>query len=305
MLGYMVSRLVRGVLTVVGVVIVIFLLTRASGDPAKTLQGDSNDPARYAQIRRDLGLDKPITTQFATYVAELARGDFGDSWNYHRPTIDVVRERIPASAKLAAAGLSISVCLGLPLGVLAAVRRGGLLDVFARSVGLLGQSIPTFWVGIMLILLFSVQLGLLPSSGTGDWKHVIMPAIAVGWFSTASILRLTRSAMLDVLDAEYIRMARIKGLAGFTLIRRHALRNAAIPIVTIAGLQFAALVTGAVVTESIFAWPGVGSLLVSAANGRDFPMVQTVALLTAITFVSVNVMVDMLYGYIDPRIWSR
>lgn len=305
MLPYMVSRLGRGLLTVFGVVVVIFLLTRASGDPAKTLQGDSNDPARYAQIRKDLGLDDPLITQFASYIANLVRGDFGESWNYHRPTIDVVKERFPASAKLAGAGLFISVSLGVPLGVIAAVRRGGLVDVLARGVGLIGQSIPTFWVGIMLILIFSVQLGLLPSSGTGGWNHLIMPAIAVGWFSTASILRLTRSAMLDVLDTEYIRMARIKGISGFTLIRRHALRNAAIPIVTIAGLQLAALLTGAVVTEAIFAWPGIGSLVVSAANGRDFPMVQTIALLTATTFVSVNVAVDMLYGYIDPRIWAR
>jgi peptide/nickel transport system permease protein len=305
MLPYILSRLVRGALTIFGVMIVIFLLTRASGDPAATLQGDSNDPARYEQIRRDLGLDKPLHTQFTTYLGNILQGDFGESWNYRRPTIDVVKERLPESIKLAGAGLLVSVGLGVPLGVIAAARRGGIVDKFARAFGLLGQSIPTFWVGIMLVLIFSVQFGVLPSSGTGGFKHLILPAIAVGWFSTASVLRLTRSAMLDVLDSEYIKMARIKGLSEVRVIWRHALKNASIPIVTIAGIQLAALLTGAVVTESIFAWPGVGSLVVTAANGRDFPLVQTVALLAAVTFVVVNLSVDILYGYLDPRIWAK
>jgi peptide/nickel transport system permease protein len=285
---------VRGALTIFGVMIVIFLLTRASGDPA-----------RYEQIRRDLGLDKPLHTQFTTYLGNILQGDFGESWNYRRPTIDVVKERLPESIKLAGAGLLVSVGLGVPLGVIAAARRGGIVDKFARAFGLLGQSIPTFWVGIMLVLIFSVQFGMLPSSGTGGFKHLILPAIAVGWFSTASVLRLTRSAMLDVLDSEYIKMARIKGLSEVRVIWRHALKNASIPIVTIAGIQLAALLTGAVVTESIFAWPGVGSLVVTAANGRDFPLVQTVALLAAVTFVVVNLSVDILYGYLDPRIWAK
>jgi len=285
--------------------IVIFLLTRASGDPAATLQGDSNDPARYEQIRRDLGLDEPLIKQFSTYMGDILQGDFGESWNYRRPTVDVVKERLPESAQLAGAGLLVSIGLGVPLGVIAAARRGGFMDKLSRAFGLLGQSIPTFWVGIMLVLIFSVQLGMLPSSGTGGIKHLILPAIAVGWFSTASVLRLTRSAMLDVLDSEYIKMARIKGLSEGRVIWRHALKNASIPIVTIAGIQLAALLTGAVVTESIFAWPGVGSLVVTAANGRDFPLVQTVALLAAVTFVLVNLSVDILYGYLDPRIWAK
>ena len=305
MVPYVLSRLVRGALTVFGVMIVIFLLTRASGDPAATLQGDSNDPARYEQIRRDLGLDKPLYEQFGTYLSDVLRGDLGESWNYRRPTMDVVADRLPESIKLAGAGLLVSVGLGVPLGVVAAARRGGFVDMLARTFGLLGQSIPTFWVGIMLVLIFSVQLELLPSSGTGGLKHLILPAIAVGWFSTASVLRLTRSAMLDVLDSEYIKMARIKGLSEARVIWRHALKNASIPIVTIAGIQLAALLTGAVVTESIFAWPGIGSLVVTAANGRDFPVVQTVALLAAVAFVAVNLLVDILYGYLDPRIWAR
>src|SRR5690606_10750034 len=305
MVPYVLSRIVRGALTVFGVMIVIFLLTRASGDPAATLQGDSNDPARYEQIRRDLGLDKPLYEQFGAYLSALLRGDLGESWNYRRPTMDVVADRLPESIKLAGAGLLVSVGLGVPLGVVAAARRGGFVDKLARTFGLLGQSIPTFWVGIMLVLIFSVQLELLPSSGTGGLKHLILPAIAVGWFSTASVLRLTRSAMLDVLDSEYIKMARIKGLSEARVIWRHALKNASIPIVTIAGIQLAALLTGAVVTESIFAWPGIGSLVVTAANGRDFPVVQTVALLAAVTFVGVNLLVDILYGYLDPRIWAK
>ncbi len=305
MVPYVLSRIVRGALTVFGVMIVIFLLTRASGDPAATLQGDSNDPARYEQIRRDLGLDKPLYEQFGAYLSDILRGDLGESWNYRRPTMDVVADRLPESIKLAGAGLLVSVGLGVPLGVVAAARRGGFVDKLARTFGLLGQSIPTFWVGIMLVLIFSVQLELLPSSGTGGLKHLILPAIAVGWFSTASVLRLTRSAMLDVLDSEYIKMARIKGLSEARVIWRHALKNASIPIVTIAGIQLAALLTGAVVTESIFAWPGIGSLVVTAANGRDFPVVQTVALLAAVTFVGVNLLVDILYGYLDPRIWAK
>ena len=305
MVPYVLSRLVRGALTVFGVMIVIFLLTRASGDPAATLQGDSNDPARYEQIRRDLGLDKPLYEQFGTYLSDVLRGDLGESWNYRRPTMDVVADRLPESIKLAGAGLLVSVGLGVPLGVVAAARRGGFVDMLARTFGLLGQSIPTFWVGIMLVLIFSVQLELLPSSCTVGLKHLILPAIAVGWFSTASVLRLTRSAMLDVLDSEYIKMARIKGLSEARVIWRHALKNASIPIVTIAGIQLAALLTGAVVTESIFAWPGIGSLVVTAANGRDFPVVQTVALLAAVAFVAVNLLVDILYGYLDPRIWAR
>lgn len=302
---YIISRLLRGTLTVAGVVLLIFLLTRASGDPAASLQGDSNDPARYEQIRRDLGLDKPIWGQLGLYFADAAQGDFGDSWIYNRPTLDIVSERLPASLKLAAAGLLISIGLGVPLGVAAAARRGTLIDKIARGIGLLGQSIPTFWVGLMLIIIFSVQLQILPSSGDNGIKTLIMPAIAVGWFSTASVLRLTRSAMLDVLDSEYIKMARIKGVNEWHVIWRHAFRNAAIPVVTIAGLQLAALLTGAVVTESIFAWPGIGDLIVSAANGRDFPLVQTIALLAAVAFVGVNIFVDILYGYIDPRIWAK
>lgn len=305
MLVYISARLLRGILTVIGVMLVIFLLARASGDPAATLQGDSNDPARYQQIRSDLGLDDPMLVQISNYFSGVVRGDFGQSWIYYRPALEVVMERIPASAKLALAGLFVSVTLGIPLGVLAATSRGGWLDALARGFGLIGQSVPTFWVGIMLILLFSVQLGWLPSSGSGGLRYLILPAIAVGWFSTAAVLRLTRSAMLEVLDSEYIKMARIKGLSQFQVIWRHALRNAAIPIITIAGLQLAALLTGAVVTESVFAWPGVGNLLVSAATGRDFPVVQAVAVLAAVTFVTVNIAVDVVYGFIDPRIWAR
>lgn len=305
MLPYVISRLVRGVLTVVGVMLVIFLLTRASGDPAATLQGDSNDPARYQQIRHDLGLDKPILEQLTMYFGDVARGDFGSSWNYHRSTISLVKERLPASAQLAGAGFLVSVGIGVPLGMLAATRRGKFSDKLARGFGLVGQSIPTFWVGIMLILIFSVQLKWFPSSGQGGFKNLIMPAIAVGWFSTASILRLTRSAMLDVLDSEYIKMARIKGLSEWQVILRHAFRNAAIPVVTIAGLQFATLLTGAVVTEAIFAWPGIGNLLVSAANSRDFVLVQTITVLTALAFVVINIVTDISYGLLDPRIWAK
>ena len=302
MTRYILQRIGQSVITVWGISIVVFLLAHFSGDPLLLLVPPEATRAEVEQIRRSYGLDKSLPEQYLTFMRGVLRGDFGTSLRFDEPTLPLVLERIPASLKLALAAMALSLSMGITIGVLSAARPGGLVDRFGKVFAMLGQSVPVFWLGIMLILIFAVRLRWFPTSGDATWKHVVLPALTLGWYSTSAVTRITRSAMLDVLDADYIRLAHIKGLHPFRVITKHALRNAAIPIVTLASLQFIALINGAVVTETIFAWPGMGRLTVDAVFARDFPLVQTAVFVASILFVITNLAVDLLYGVLNPRI---
>ncbi len=252
-----------------------------------------------------MGFDDPFLVQYGRFLYGALRGDFGQSVRHGEPAFDLVMERMPATFELSGAALLIALCLAIPAGIVSAVRRNSLLDYVSTVVALLGQSMPTFWLGIMLILLFSVQLNLLPSSGRGGWQHLLLPAVTLGLFTTARITRLTRSGMLEVLNQDYIRTARAKGVANPPVVWKHALKNAAIPIVTIVGIELGTLLGGSVITETIFAWPGVGRLSVQAIYNRDYPVVQAAVFTLSATFVLVNLFVDVLYTYLDPRIRLR
>jgi len=257
------------------------------------------------QFREAMGFNDPFLVQYVRFLRGALHGDFGQSVRHGESAFDLVLERMPATFELAGAGLALALCLAIPAGILSAVRRNTLPDYVATVVALLGQSMPTFWLGIMLILVFSVRLGLLPSSGRGSLEHLILPAITLGLFTTARITRLTRSGMLEVLNQDYIRTARAKGVAGAPVVWKHALKNAAIPIVTIVGIELGTLLGGSVITETIFAWPGVGRLSVQAIANRDYPVVQAAVFLLSTTFVVVNLLVDLMYTYLDPRIRLR
>ena len=252
-----------------------------------------------------MGFNDPFLVQYGRFLAGALRGDFGQSIRHGEPAFSLVLERMPATFELAGAALALALCLSVPAGIVSAVRRNSVLDYVATVVALFGQSLPTFWLGIMLILVFSVQFHLLPSSGRGTLEHLILPAVTLGLFTTARITRLTRSGMLEVLNQDYIRTARAKGVSDPPVVWKHALKNAAIPIVTIIGIELGTLLGGSVITETIFAWPGVGRLSVQAIANRDYPVVQAAVFLLATTFVVVNLLVDVAYTYLDPRIRLR
>jgi peptide/nickel transport system permease protein len=256
----------------------------------------------FANARRYLGLDRPLYVQYLSFVGRAATGDFGTSIRSRRPVVELLRERLPNSLALAAFSMAVSLLVAFPLGVLAAVRRGTALDSGAKVLATLGQSLPTFWVGIVLIEVVAGRLQWLPAGGSGSLAHYILPGFTLGWFVVAGLMRLLRSAMLEVLDAEYVTTARAKGAPEVSVVWRHALRNALIPVVTFAGVYFAILVTSAIVVETVFAWPGMGRLAYEAITGRDFPVIQAVVLVTAAIVVTVNFAVDLLYAVIDPRI---
>jgi peptide/nickel transport system permease protein len=300
---YALKRILLGVLTVFLVSIFVFVASRLSGDVVYLLVPDDATEAEVEFMRTKLGLDKPLPVQYLYFLKDAVRGDFGDSYRYtDRPALEVVMERLPATIQLALTAFTISIVFGLLLGVLSATRRDSFTDTGAKLFALIGQSMPSFWVSIMAILIFAVYLGWLPTSGQGGLKHIILPAVTTAWFSIASILRLTRSSMLDVLDSEYIKMARIKGNPRYLIIWKHALRNALIPIVALAGIQLAHLLGGVVIAETIFSWPGLGSLILEGVNSRDYALVQAGVLVISTIFVTVNLAVDLIYGLIDPRI---
>jgi peptide/nickel transport system permease protein len=302
MTRYILQRVGQSVITIWGISIVVFLLAHFSGDPLLLLVPPEATTAEVEQIRESYGLDRSLPEQYLSFMRGVLHGDFGTSLRFGEPTLPLVLERVPASLKLAVTAMTLSLAVGLPIGVLSAAKPGGFIDRFGKGFAMLGQSVPVFWLGIMLILIFAVRLQVLPTSGSGGWRYIILPAVTLGWYSTSAITRITRSAMLDVMDADYIRLATIKGLHPFKIITKHALRNAAIPIVTLASLQFIALVNGAVVTETIFAWPGMGRLTVDAVFARDFPLVQTAVFVASVLFVLTNLAVDLLYGILNPRI---
>ena len=305
MRAYLVRRLAQSLLVLLGVSFVVFFILHLTGDPALVLLPPDATAQDIQEFREKMGFNDPFLVQYGRFLRGALRGDFGRSVRHDEPAFDLVAERLPATLELAGAALLIALALAIPAGIVSAVRRNSLVDYVSTVVALLGQSMPTFWLGIMLILVFSVRLSLLPSSGRGTLEHLILPAITLGLFTTARITRLTRSGMLEVLNQDYIRTARAKGMANPPVVWKHALKNAAIPIVTIVGIELGTLLGGSVITETIFAWPGVGRLSVQAIYNRDYPVVQAAVFLLSTTFVVVNLVVDVLYTYLDPRIRFR
>ena len=302
MFGYVGRKVFHTLFVALGVITLVFVALRMSGDPAAAmLPGDASVEETIA-LRRTLGLDRPLYAQYASFLGSAVTGDFGTSFRHQQPAFELVLERLPATLELAFAALVLALVVALPLGILAAVYRGGAVDVAAMVFAVIGQATPYFWMGIMLILIVAVQLDWLPTSGRGGLDRLILPAITLGTHFAASLARLTRTSMLEVLGQNFVTTARAKGLGEGSVILGHALKNAAVPVVTLIGLQFGTLLGGAVVTETIFAWPGVGRLAVQSIFVRDYPVVQAGVLVLALTFVALNLLVDVLYGWLDPRI---
>ena len=285
-----------------GVVTIVFGLLHASGDPATLLVTQDATQADIAEIRRAYGLDQPLSVQYARFIGRAARGDLGYSYRQGLPVTELIVERLRATLELALAGLAVTVIVGVPLGIVAAARHGSTVDTAAMTVALLGTSVPSFWLGLLLIIVFGVQLGWLPVSGSGTLKHLLMPAFVLGGFYAAQISRLTRTSLLEVLAQDFVRTAWAKGFAVRAVILKHVLRNATLPVMTVLGMDFGRMLGGAVVVETIFAWPGMGRLAVQAVLGRDFPVVQGVAIMGAAIFLAVNLLIDLLYGWVDPRL---
>jgi ABC-type dipeptide/oligopeptide/nickel transport system permease component len=284
---------------------VVFVVMRLSGDPVPLLLPADAPRSEYARVARELGTDKPLPVQYAVFLGNVVRGDFGRSIHFRQPAMRVTLGYLPASAELALTAFGLAVLVAVPIGVLSAVRRNTTVDQVAMGVALVGQSAPTFFLGILFILLLSLKAGWFPTSGRGDWTHLVLPALTLGAFAMASIARLTRSALLEVLRHDYVRTARAKGVREWVVIAKHALRNAAIPILTITGLQLGTLLGGSVVTETVFAWPGIGRLAIQSIYNRDYPVVQCVVFISALMFVVLNFVIELVYGFLDPRIRPR
>ena len=299
---FLVRRLVITVFTLLAVSLIVFVTARVSGDPRITLLNEFSTQEQWDALGLKLGLDKPYHEQYWIFLKDLLRGDFGRSIKQQRPAMDVIKERILATIELGAAAFFFSMLLGVPLGIFSAVKRGSIFDQTSKALALVGQSAPTFWLGIMCILLFAVKLEWVPPSGRQEWNSIFLPAMTLGWFFLAANMRLVRSAMLDVLDSEYIKLARAKGVRGTMVIWKHALRNAMIPPLTFAGVTLGNLVTGSVTTELVFAWPGIGQLAIDASLGADYPVLQGIVLIFTLIYVGAALLVDVLYAYIDPRI---
>jgi ABC-type dipeptide/oligopeptide/nickel transport system permease component len=299
---YILKRLWHTVYVAVGISIISFFFIHLSGDPVMLMLPPDATMAEVETLRQQLGFNDPLYVQYGRFAARALQGDLGMSLYHRVPALSLILERLPASLELAGAAMLIAIVVSVPLGVVSAVKRGSVWDVASMLGALFGLSMPHFWLGIMLILLFSVTLGWLPTSGRGSLAHIVMPAIALGLSLMAMFARLTRSVMLEVLNQDYVRTARAKGLAERLVIGKHALKNALIPLVTVAGMQFGFLIGGTVIIETVFAWPGVGRLVVQAIFSRDYPLVQAAVLVLAVIFVLVNLAVDLVYLYLDPRI---
>ncbi|WP_199089052.1 ABC transporter permease [Bosea sp. ASV33] len=299
---HLTSRLGEGLIAIWGVVTIVFVVSRMLGDPAVLLLPIGATEDQLSELRTQLGLDQPLLEQYLTFLSHALKGDFGQSFQFARPALDVVLERLPATALLAGCALAIGVLVGGLAGALAAIYRGSAIEGLVLLVALLGQATPSFWLGIMLILFFAVQLGWFPTGGYGEWQNLVLPAMTLACFTTASIARLLRSSMLDVMRDDYVRTAYAKGLAPRRVYIWHVGRNSLIPVVTMTGILAGELLGGAAVTETVFAWPGVGRLIVQAIETKDFPVVQAGVAVVATIFVVVNLLVDLLYTLIDPRI---
>jgi peptide/nickel transport system permease protein len=302
---YILGRAVQSLVCLLVVSFVVFYAARLTGDPTILLLSEMATKEDAARLKAHLGLDKPILVQYGLFLSHAVRGDLGESTRVHRPVIDVLLARFPASLQLGSVAIAISLLIALPIGVYSAAKRGSFFDLVGRMFAVLGQALPLFWLGLVLMLIFAVWLGVVPAAGRGEIRHLILPAVTMGWATTAAIMRLTRSAMLEVLDSEYVKLARIKGVPEWKVVWKHGLKNALLPVVTFSVLLFAEMIAGAVVTETVFAWPGVGQLLISSVFYRDFPMVQGTVLLLSTLFVAGNFTVDILYAYLNPKIRYR
>ncbi|MCS7173241.1 MAG: ABC transporter permease [Armatimonadetes bacterium] len=300
---YVLKRLLLAFPVLLGVSVVVFATLRLiPGDPAQIMAGQAATQEVVEEIRRSLGLDQPLPVQYLYFLRNILRGDLGRSLFSGAPVVEELGQRFPRTVRLAMASMALAALIGIPAGIVAATRRLSWVDTLVMVLALAGVSMPVFWLGLNLILVFSVRLGWLPAFGHETWRHLVLPSLTLGTASAAVIARMTRSSMLEVLGQDYIRTARAKGLLERAVVYRHALRNALIPVVTILGLQLGTLLSGAVLTETVFAWPGIGRLLVEAVLARDYPVVQGTVLLIATTFVVLNLLVDILYALLDPRI---
>jgi ABC-type dipeptide/oligopeptide/nickel transport system permease component len=303
MTAFILRRLLLAIPTLIGVLIVAFLVLQvAPGDPVQAMVGEHADSATVARLHKQLHLDEPLIKRFGLYVSDIARGDLGRSYITDRPITRDIRERFPKTLQLAGAAMLLAAILGISLGILSAAKPGGIADRFALGLAYIGISFPVYWVGLLLILLFAVTLHLLPPSGFGGIKFLILPAITLGMRSIAFLARMTRSAMLDALHADYIRTARAKGLREGLITMRHGFRNALIPVITVLGLDFGAYLTGSILTETIFSWPGIGRYVVNAISRRDLPAIQGSVLFLSTVFVLVNLITDLAYAKADPRV---
>ena len=301
---YLIRRLAFSLTAMLGVITIVFILLHVSGDPASLLVTQDATRHDMDRIRQAYGLDRPLSVQYARFMERVARGDLGYSYRQGVPVTELITEHLGATFELALASLALAIVLGVALGMAAAVRRGSGVDTVAMTVALLGTSMPSFWLGLLLIIIFGVKLGWLPVSGYGGLDHLVMPAFVLGGFYAAQVSRLTRTSLLEVLAQDYIRTGRAKGLRARVVLFKHALRNAALPVLTVLGLSFGQMLGGAIIVESIFAWPGMGRLAVQAVLGRDFPVVQGVAIVGSAVFLAVNLTVDLVYGWVDPRLRS-
>ena len=299
---YLLRRIVLALLTLLAVSLIIFVMSRAAGDPRHVYLDDYSTQEDWDRLTASLGLDKPYYQQYGIFLLDALRGDFGDSIKEGRPSMEIIIERIPATLQLGLSAFAFSVIVGVPLGILSAVKRGSFLDIAGKVVALVGQSAPVFWLGLMLVFVFAVRLEWLPPYGREQATSIVLPAVALGWFYAAANLRLLRSAMLNVMDSEYVKLARAKGVSNNTVIWKHSLRNALIPVLTFAGVTLGALVTGSLVVETVFAWPGLGKLAIEALAGNDYPLLQAVVIVFTLLYVAAALLVDIMYAYIDPRI---
>ncbi|MEO8557421.1 MAG: ABC transporter permease [Rhodospirillales bacterium] len=299
---FIVERLMQALFTILMLSVIVFALARLSGDPVSLMAPMEASPEDIARIKASLGLDKPLLVQYWIFLTNALQGDFGQSIKWDRSAMEMLIERFPATIVLSITSMTLGLLLALPIGIWSAVKRDTWIDNFGKIVALAGQSMPTFWFGILLILFFALYIPLFPTSGYGFDLHLVLPTITLGSFVAASIMRVTRSAMLDALETDYVRTARSKGVPEWRIILVHALKNAAIPILTITALQAATILRGAVVTETVFSWPGIGKIAIDAVYGRDFPLVQASVMLMGVLFLAVNLFVDLFYVLLDPRI---
>ena len=302
MAKYLGKRLLQSIIAILGVTLVVFLVLNVAGDPVTLMLPANASFEEIEALKAKLGYDDPVFVQYFRFLGNALRGDFGLSYNYYQPALSVVLERVPATATLALAAFAVSLLSSSPAGIVAAVRRNSKTDAVIRTLALLGQCVPAFWLGIMLMLLFSVKLKLLPTSGFESWSALILPAATLGLFSAAPVTRMLRANMIEVMGKEYIDTARSKGLSERVVVWKHAFKNALSSLLTVMGLQIAGLLGGAVITETVFAWPGIGRLLVQSINNSDFNVVEVIVILMATSFVVINFIVDVLYCVVNPRI---
>lgn len=299
---YLLSRLVQSVLVLLGVLLLVFFMVRMTGDPARLMMPRESSPEEIAAFREAMGFDRPLIIQFVDFATGAVRGDFGNSLHYRLPALPLVLERLPATVELATVALLMAVVLAVPLGLIGGSRPGSVWDWLARTAGLIGQSTPNFWLALVLIIIFAVKLRWFPSFGRDEPKSVILPAFALGFFTMGQLVRLTRSTVLEVRQQDYVRTAYSKGLHPRVVYIRHILRNAAIPLVSLIGVQFGYMLGGSIYIETIFAWPGLGRLVAQSVAGRDFPLVQAVAFFTSLAVVVLNLLTDIAYALLDPTI---